>query len=546
MKFRTFPRWLFVFGTLGLAQAAGCTPTPTPHAPVAEHTPPTTHPAPTHAPAAEPHPATAPSGSIASTPVAFPGEPWPMFQNDERHSGASDGQGRIPASTGPRLRWSYPVLEGRGPDGMRWASGFPLGDLDGDGSLEVVVTSPDYAADLSPRVIVLKDTPGQVDPVQVLWTFVVPGGERAGVDQYSAALADADGDGALDVLFSARDGYLRALRGADGAPIWEFDTGRIMEAGPMIADLDGDGTQEVVQATDCLLPDCPSGGALFVLPAIATGENRALWSLDLPWKSDSGEPAIADLDSSDGESRKALIFGSWGGVLTVAWQNPSGEVIRREFDLRTLDASIPADSDKVVVRSSPLIVDWDGPTAVFGWMPDKEIGYEARFSAIGLAADMQTGTVSFTPRWTVEQDTWKSSPALIRLEDGRTLAVAGTGIGTRFGTSFACEDGTVGGVVARDSEGNAVWEVDLRPQGNVRGSVAVADLDADGVPEVVVPIGCGGDLAAYDGRTAAEAWRFALGPYTYASPSIGDLDGDGSLEIVIASFDGRVYALGAP
>jgi hypothetical protein len=80
----------------------------------------------------------------------------------------------------------------------------------------------------------------------------------------------------------------------------------------------------------------------------------------------------------------------------------------------------------------------------------------------------------------------------------------------------------------------------------VRGSVAVADLDGDGMPEVVVPVGCGGDLAAYDGDSRAEEWRFALGPYTYASPSIGDLDGDGWLEVVIASFDGKAYALGAP
>lgn len=429
---------------------------------------------------------------------------------------------------------------------MRWASGFPLGDLDGDGTLEVVVTSPDYAEGLSPRVIVLKDTPGQPEPVQTLWTYVVPGGERAGVDQYSAALADADGDGALDVLFSARDGYLRALRGLDGAPIWEFDTDRIMEAGPMIADLDGDGTQEVIQVTDCPLPDCPSGGAVFVLPAIATGTNQPLWSLELPWKSDSGEPAVADLDPADGEARKAVIFGSWGGMLTVAWQNPSGEVVRRDFDLRTLDPAIPADSDKVVVRSSPLIVDWDGPTAVFGWMPDHDIGTEARYSAIGLAADTRSGSVTFTPRWTVDQNSWKSSSALIRLEDGRSLAVAGTGIGTRFGTSFACEDGIIGGVVARQADGRPAWEVDLRPQGNVRGSVAVADLDGDGEPEVLVPIGCGGDLAAYDGRSGVEEWRYALGPYTYASPSIGDLNGDGTLEIVIASFDGLVYALGSP
>lgn len=528
---------------------AGCGAAPGTGAPAVERPSPESTPAGPHL-TADPHTAASPQPGQAlvhSTPVASAGAPWPMFLQNERHSGSIGGRSDILALEGPRLRWAYPVLEGRGPDGMRWASGFPLGDLDSDGSLEVVITSPDYAADLPPRVIVLKDTPGQSPPVQTLWTYVVPGGEAAGVDQYSAALADADGNGVLDVIFSARDGYVRALRGSDGAVIWQFNTGRIMEAGPMIADLDADGSQEVIQVTDCRLPDCPAGGALFVLPAIASGDNHPAWSLDLPWKSDSGEPAIADLDPDDGEARKAIVFGSWGGLLTVAWETQAGEVVRQDFDLRTLEHSIPADSQKVAVRTSPLILDWgDGPTAVLGWMPNKDNGAEARLSAIGLRARMSSGTVEFTPRWTASQDTWKSSPVAVSADPESVLVVAGTGIGTSFGTSFACEAEVIGGVVARNSAGQVVWEVDLRPDGNVRGSSAVADLDGDGTPEVIVPVGCGGDLLALDGATGAEEWRYPLGDYTFASPSIGDLDGDGLLEIVIASFDGRVYALGSP
>lgn len=51
----------------------------------------------------------------------------------------------------------------------------------------------------------------------------------------------------------------------------------------------------------------------------------------------------------------------------------------------------------------------------------------------------------------------------------------------------------------------------------------------------------------FDGSLVADSgeWSLPLGPRTIASPSVGDLDGDGSLEIVVASYDGRVYAVGA-
>lgn len=48
----------------------------------------------------------------------------------------------------------------------------------------------------------------------------------------------------------------------------------------------------------------------------------------------------------------------------------------------------------------------------------------------------------------------------------------------------------------------------------------------------------------HDGATGREEWGIQVGPRLIASPSVGDLDGDGALEIVIASYDGKVYALG--
>jgi hypothetical protein len=61
------------------------------------------------------------------------------------------------------------------------------------------------------------------------------------------------------------------------------------------------------------------------------------------------------------------------------------------------------------------------------------------------------------------------------------------------------------------------------------------------VLDVVLPVGCYGALKAYDGLSGNLEWVRQLGPRTQASPSLGDLDADGKLEVVVASYDGKVW-----
>ncbi|MFN8380093.1 MAG: PQQ-binding-like beta-propeller repeat protein [Anaerolineae bacterium] len=486
-----------------------------------------------------------PMGSAQESPHANPG--WPMFHHDPLHTGLAPGTGTIVPAQGPQVRWAYQLVpEPVDVAAMRWASSFPLGDLDGDGTLEVVVTSPERQPGLSTRVVVLKDDPQADGGVRVLWQMLIDGAE-GGVDQYSAALADADGDGLPDVLFSARDGYVRAVKGTDGSLIWQYQTGRIMESGPMVDDLDGDGTLEVVQVTDCPMDNCNGSGSLIVLPLMSPSgrDNTPLWTLDLPWKADSAEPAIADLDPTDGASRKVILAGTWGGRLLAVWQDDRGQIIQSELPLSDLDPSVPADSTTKVIRSSPLVVqEGDHSTVVFAWMPDWNIYSDTRWSAVDVRANMSAGTVEFTPRWTTTDNVWKSSTALVPAAHGGPIVLSGTGIGLANGGGYGCDE-VSGGVIARRlDDGELAWSVDAGPgRGDMRSSIALADVDDDGRLEALIGTGCGGDLLAYDAITGAPEWQMPLGPKTFGSPSIGDLNHDGHLEVVIGNYDGRVYAL---
>jgi outer membrane protein assembly factor BamB len=172
---------------------------------------------------------------------------------------------------------------------------------------------------------------------------------------------------------------------------------------------------------------------------------------------------------------------------------------------------------------------------------------------VRLSVNTLSGTAAFTPTWTLIADDWKSSPALLPMgPDQPPLAVTGYGIGLgpNQGTGNYGSCATVsGGVLAMNVlSGTIAWTHDWAAggEGNVRGSPGVADLDGDGVQEVVLPAGCYGKLRAYDGATGAEAWDRQLGPRTIGSPSLGDLDADGALEIVVGSYDGYVWAFTSP
>ncbi|MCB9709396.1 MAG: VCBS repeat-containing protein [Myxococcales bacterium] len=177
------------------------------------------------------------------------------------------------------------------------------------------------------------------------------------------------------------------------------------------------------------------------------------------------------------------------------------------------------------------------------------------------ALPVPTGTV--TPKWTYllpsrdcggHTDCHYGSPTIANV-DGEV------------GTKEVIAVSNLGGVYALRADGTELWHKDValamqQPAGSqvISASAAVADLDGDGAVEIVVATGGNDKTQCQRGSVIVYSHAGDLKPgwpqYTreagiepadcpeaiFGAPALGDLDGDGDLEITAASFDKRLYA----
>ena len=229
-------------------------------------------------------------------------------------------------------------LECLGPDGeSRWTVRLPsgtdsppaAGDLDGDGTIEVVVGTMKVRGGEG-RVVALEGMDGATR-----WWVPAPGHVQS-----EPALCDLNGDGVLDVLVTSwdGDGRLRALDGRDGAELWSFDAGDWIYHGPSVADLDGADGLEVVVAD--------RRGTVWMLEG-ATGRER--WRARLEGEREGSVFAPTSLVDADGDGRLEIVVCGLGvHVLDaegdVQWEAPqSATSIERGAAVGDVDGDGRAD-----------------------------------------------------------------------------------------------------------------------------------------------------------------------------------------------------------
>jgi hypothetical protein len=145
-----------------------------------------------------------------------------------------------------------------------------LADLDGDGALEILVQTEEVG------FFALR-----ADGTE-LWRQCWAGGNA------SPVAADLDHDGRLEVVVASDNGLLAVLDGASGSPLWTFDASRYVKPAsisvePTVADLDGQGESEVLFTVRDAPDADPTTWPQAHMAIFAVHRDPATWQPELVW-----------------------------------------------------------------------------------------------------------------------------------------------------------------------------------------------------------------------------------------------------------------------
>jgi len=396
---------------------------------------------------------------------------------------------------------------------------------------------------------------------RILWSFDT---EDASFGQTAAA--DIDGDGKLELVFGCyrNDSCIYALNADDGSLLWKYNArvpngGGCNDTAPIIMDVDGDGTLEVIVPSSCNPTTYCFDGR--------TGAVK--WSAHT--RGSDSPPTVAEIDGAmyilHGE------FGGWVRCLNAADGSLAWEL---EVDPRSwiqtaptlLDADGDGELDFVVatwnrtagdvntiraytLRDRALL--WSTPLADVAYHGTAVVDLD-RNGMLKLAIGDYSGTLTV-----LNANDGSIAWTMPSLGPGHYIG-APVSVGDLNGNGY-CELVAVSWykVLAFDREGRRLWEYDIDGYGTAFRGVVLADVDGDALPDVVFGTSKG-QLVALSGLDGSLLWSVDLaadyGDARFGldhAPVIADFTGDGNLDVFIvgghtgypdieASF-GRAYML---
>jgi outer membrane protein assembly factor BamB len=259
------------------------------------------------------------------------------------------------------------------------------------------------------------------------------------------------------------------------------ETVKSIRSPPVLADINGDGKQEVIV--------CSDNGFLYVL----TDGGKLLWEFNA--KAPIKSSAIAcDINK---DKKLEIIFGCCNNK--VYSLDSKGKLLW----------SFGADSP---VESIPAVILKDKPQIIFGTNSGSIFSLDASGKQL----------------WKFKTEGKITAQAVISdlLNDGNLCVIVGS-----LDNYLYCltEHGTLS------------WR--FKTEGSIYSKACVADINADKSEEIIFG-SCDNNVYALDSN-GQKIWSFETDFWVVASPTVIDIDEDGKLEVVVGSYDHSLYVLDA-
>ena len=358
----------------------------------------------------------------------------------------------------------------------------------------------------------------------------------------SPIVTDLDSDGSVEVLVCASIAKRIICFQGNGTIRWEYHLATSAREGfhatPAALDYDGDGRKEVFFADE--------GGVVGCLDA----DGRLVWRVFTGDRIDYSGPVVADID---GDGRVEIVFGADSGTLYCLddagqqrWHYQGDGAIR---GIPAVAYDPPSNSMRIYAAFGGGLAACLSSEGRIVWSHDEPTARKERRSgpAVGdMDGDGELEVAFATEDFQVvvydtftgaEEWRWKGEHTIDQTNSFALADFDGSGR-----QDIVCGDGRgLGGPgnVYRLRNGEALWTADVG--GGIVQGPSVGDVDGDGQLEILA---CSRSkrliCLSPDGR---EEWSFPSEAGILTTPALGDVDGDGEVEIVVTGKDGHVYCI---